>query len=241
MLSFMREQEVGDSAVQKPDAAPDRIPNDAPEQEYLTVAAKGKNVRRTTYLLAVLFAIGMLCLLFMIKKSTPQTATAAVVGTAEAQIEKAITRLTGIRSEMFNRMDEIVRKFYEFSDVQQVRVNELVKNPFERDVFGGNLKANSPPEAKDPDTDADMMLQQRLMRQAKDLRLLSIMQSVQGNCCMIDDKILYEGDSINGFKVRQISDSFVRLECKIQSQKVQGDPKSDKERLGTQIILKLSE
>jgi hypothetical protein len=28
----------------------------------------------------------------------------------------------------------------------------------------------------------------------------------------LDDKILYEGDSIRGFKVRQIADSFVRLE-----------------------------
>jgi hypothetical protein len=50
------------------------------------------------------------------------------------------------------------------------------------------------------------------------------MQSNQGNCCMIDDRILYEGDSIEGFKVLQIGDSFVKLE-------------SD----GVQITLKLSE
>jgi hypothetical protein len=29
---------------------------------------------------------------------------------------------------------------------------------------------------------------------------------------MIDDKVLYEGDIIKGFKVRQISDDFVKLE-----------------------------
>lgn len=44
------------------------------------------------------------------------------------------------------------------------------------------------------------------------LQLLSIMQSDQGDCCMIGDKILYEGDSIEGFKVSQIGDSFVKLE-----------------------------
>ena len=43
------------------------------------------------------------------------------------------------------------------------------------------------------------------------LQLLSIMQSDQGNCCMINDRILYEGDSIRGFKVCRIGDSFVKL------------------------------
>ena len=50
------------------------------------------------------------------------------------------------------------------------------------------------------------------------------MQTNQGYRCMIDDEILGEGDSINGFKVSQIGDNFVKLE-------------SD----GVQIELKLSE
>jgi hypothetical protein len=41
---------------------------------------------------------------------------------------------------------------------------------------------------------------------------------------MINDRILYERDSIRGFKVRQISDSFVKLESE-----------------GVEIVLKLSE
>jgi hypothetical protein len=41
---------------------------------------------------------------------------------------------------------------------------------------------------------------------------------------MIDDKILREGDSIKGFKVLQIGDSFVKLESN-----------------GVEIVLKLSE
>jgi hypothetical protein len=44
------------------------------------------------------------------------------------------------------------------------------------------------------------------------LQLWSIMQTHQGNRCMIDDEILGEGDSIKGFKVVQIGDSFVKLE-----------------------------
>ena len=51
-----------------------------------------------------------------------------------------------------------------------------------------------------------------------------------GKMRSLDDKILHEGDSIRGFKVRQIGDSFVRLE----SGHVAGEP-------GHEIILRLSE
>ena len=54
---------------------------------------------------------------------------------------------------------------------------------------------------------------------------------------MIDGKILYEGESIQGFVVRQISDSFVKLDA----EDAESDPKHNEERLGTQIILTLSE
>jgi hypothetical protein len=108
--------------------------------------------------------------------------------------------------------------------VQQVQVNELVKNPFKHEIFLGNLKKNSDNEEGNLDIDEEMMRQQQLIQQTKHLQLLSIMQSDKSNCCMIDDEILYEGDSIRGFKVSQIGDSFVKLESE-----------------GTEILLKLSE
>jgi preprotein translocase subunit SecG len=188
------------------------------QQEYLTVAARDKkNVRRSTILLGGLFILGLLCLWFMIKKSSPQTAAASPgkVSTEEAQIETAIAQLTGVRSEMFSRMDEIGKKFYEFSDVQQVKVDELVKNPFKHEIFLGSLKEKS---------DTEIMRQGQLRQQTKDMQLLSIVATDTGKCCVIDDKRLYEGDSIRGFNVRQIGDSTVLLE-------------SD----GVEIILKLSE
>jgi preprotein translocase subunit SecG len=188
------------------------------QQEYLTVAARDKkSVRRSTILLAGLFISGLLCLWFMIKESSPQTATACSgqVSTEDAQIEMAIAQLIGVRSEMFNRMGEIVKKFYEFSDVQQVKVDELVKNPFKHEIFLGNLKEKS---------DTEIMGQGQLRQQTKDMQLLSIVATDTGKCCVIDDRRLYEGDSIRGFNVRQIGDSTVLLE-------------SD----GVEIILKLSE
>ena len=225
MLSFLREQSVGDLPAQKPAVAanqPDAETEDTQDQEYFTVAAQNKNVRKSTILLAILFGMGLLCLWFMIKKSTPQTTAAATAGTEETQIEIAITRLTGVRSEMFSRMDEIVNKFYEFADVLQVQVSELVKNPFELEMFLANLKEKENTEKSD--FDAEMMRRQQLRQQTRDIQLLGIMQSDKGNCCMINDKVLYQGDLIKGFKVCQIGDRFVTLKCR-----------------DVEIVLKLSE
>ena len=117
MLSFLREQSNGDVPEEKPGTAVESAQGDdaekSQEQEYLTVAAPGKRTRKSTIFLAVLFIIGLLCLGYMIKKSTPQAASAASDVTEETQLEAAITRITGVKSEMFSSMDEIVNKFYE--------------------------------------------------------------------------------------------------------------------------------
>ena len=229
MLNFLREQEFKDPLEPKQSETADEVSADASkaddgsdadidgtnpngtqqeqeqEQEYLTVADKDESVRRSTMILAVLFAIGLLCLWFMIKKSTPQKVAAVVTSTEEAQIEAAITRLGGVKSEMFDRMDEIVKKFYDLSDVYQVQVNELVKNPFKRDLYSGSATDFADTEESKLDSE------QHLRELARSMQLFSIMRSERGNCCMIDDKILYEGDMIKGFSVDQIGDSFVKL------------------------------
>jgi len=220
MLSFMREQGVSDLTGQE--SSGDGAGGSARDEEYLTVSAGGRNARKTTSMLIALFVIGLICLWFMIKKSTPQSAGAADADT-ESRIEAAIQRLTGIKAEMFSRMDEIVEKFYEFSEVQQVSVNQLAKNPFEYELLWANLK-------KTPDDEnSELFRRQQLRKQAGELKLVSIMQSEQGSCCMIDDKILREGDSIKGFAVRQIGANFVKLDMKYgQTEKLE-------------IILKLDE
>jgi preprotein translocase subunit SecG len=212
MLSFLRDPNVGDlpaneaarNAQENPDAK-------TREQEYFTVASHGKAVRKSTTLLAVLFVIGLICLWFMIKKSTPQAASANEITPEETQIETAIARLTGIKSEMFTSMDEIVSKFYEFSDVLQVKVEELSKNPFQFEMFLSNLKNKAPAAEKQPGIDSEAIWQQQIRQKAKELKLDSIMQSDMGKCCMINNKILYAGNSIDGFDVLDIEDNQVRL------------------------------
>jgi len=216
MLSFLREQGLGNLTPQKRATNGGRADREAPEdaqgQEYLTVAAQSKNVRKSTMMVVVLFCVGLLGLWFMIKKSQPQAALAAPAESEETQIEMAITRLTGVSTEMFSRMDQIVQKFYEFSDVFQVSVSELVKNPFELEMFLSNLMGKLDPKEPEVEINPEKIRQQQIRQKANDLKLASIIKSEQGRCCMINGRIFWEGDLINGFKIAQIGDTSVRIE-----------------------------
>jgi hypothetical protein len=234
----MREQET-QNAGERPaaEAGPLDLPAAAGggPQEYLTVAASSKNLRRSTALVAALVGIGLVCLLLMIRKSQPQAAAAGEVRDDQTKIEAAISRLTGVRSEMADRMDEIVRKFYEFSDVVQVKVDELVKNPFEVEGFAKELSAGSP--VNDPQAQAELIRRQRLQQQASTLKLLSIMRSDQGDCCMINDQILRSGDVIEGFRITRIGGSAVELVWLPDETAGAGVSTTDEMK----IVLKLSE
>ncbi|MGE5296414.1 MAG: hypothetical protein ACM3VT_16465 [Solirubrobacterales bacterium] len=214
MMSFMRDQGGGNPsehapAATEPQGAPSAAGPDA--QEFLTVAASTKNVRRSTITVAILVAIGLVCLLFMIRKSQPQAAAAKQAANDETKIEAAISRITGVRSEMADRMDAIVKKFYEFSDVFQVKVNELAKNPFE--VEGGVLKGlkGQAVVSEDPQVQAELIRRQKMQEKAGTLKLLSIMRSDAGNSCMINDQILQQGQTVEGFTVAQIGSNSVEL------------------------------
>jgi hypothetical protein len=239
MLSFLRDQNSEGLPQQTSSIAGHAEPvplQDGQNQEYFTIPNQPKNARRSTVLVIILFSIGLLCLWYMIRKSKPQAASAAPACSEEAQIEIAIGKLTGGSTEMIGRMDQILKKFYEFSNVLQVQVNELVKNPFELEMFLNSLRQQSDAQEQSPGIDARIIRQQRLIQKAKDMQLLSIMRSDQGNCCMIDGKIFYEGDTIKGFKVVKISNVFVVLEWLGE----QDGASSETESEGLKVILKLS-
>jgi hypothetical protein len=212
MLSFMREQEPqGTSDRASVGPGPQDIPaaDASGPQEYLTVAANSKSLRRSTMLVAALVGIGLVCLLLMIRKSQPQAASATETKNDQTKIEAAISRITGVRSELADGMGEIVKKFYEFSDVVQVKVDELVKNPFEVEGFMKDLKAGA--AVDDPQAQAELIRRQRMQQKASTLKLLSIMRSDQGDCCMINDRILRQGDAVEGFTIVRIGSNFVEL------------------------------
>jgi len=219
MLSFLREQNSDDvvensppakneqnSKAAKDESAKSAVSSEkkgqAQQQDYLTVKSRDSQVFKGTILLAILFGTGLVCLFVMIKKSTPQTASAGSheqVNTEEAQIEAAIVRFTNVKSEMFGQTDQMIKKLYDFSEVQQVEVDELVKNPFKTEKFVNSRE--------------DVIEDSKRKRSngTETMQLLSIMQLNNADCCMIDDKILYEGDLIKGFTICQIENSWVKL------------------------------
>lgn len=238
MLSFIREQSFGDLPAEKKAAAgqtPAEGRQSASEKEFLTVATHSQRVRRSTALLTVLLVAGLLCIWFMVKKTSPQAARAADAN--ETDIASAITRITGVRSELFDRMDEIVSKFYEFSQVLQVGVNELVKNPFELELFLAGLKAKAEAAEQVLQIDPDVLMRQLMEKQAGDLMLQGIMQSDRGNCCMIDGKTIYVNDSIADFTVVEIGANSVKLQWNPKDDSARFPAGSDK----AQIVLKLLE
>lgn len=235
MLSFIRDQ--GAQLPQERKDKQDKETVCGPEQKYIGIATKAKQVRKGTYILCGLFCLGIVCLIFMIKKSSPAKASAASV-TEETQIENVITRLIGVKKEIFGHMDEIVKKFYEFSDIPQVKVSELVKNPFKIEQFTGGLKTVPKESAESSDIDMELLWQQRIMQQSSGMQLLSIMQSEQGYCCMIDNKIFHEGDYVRGFKISRITDSYVQLEADAAAGSEEGDNRT---YTGKPLILKLAE
>jgi len=203
MLSFMREQEPKNaSARPAPGPGSPSAAREAPgSHEFLTVAANSQSLRRSTIMVAVLVGIGLVSLLLMIRRSAPQAASGRETAN-DQKIESAISRITGSRTEMAGRMDEIVKKFYEFSDAVQVKVSELAKNPFE-------AEGSAPAVVLDPSMDRAELL--RLQR-ARSLKLVSIMRTPgQGPCCMINDQVLQQGDIIEGFKIVEIGNNSVTV------------------------------
>lgn len=241
MLSFMREQGSGnpsDRPSSSAGAQDGRSSDNAGGQEYYTVASNKKNLRRSTILVAILVGIGLVGLGLMIRRIDPQAASAKQAQEEEAKIDAAISRITGVRSEMVDRMDEIVQKFYEFSDVSQVKVNELVKDPFEVEGYVKDLK-DEIIIAEDPQVQAALIRRRRLQQQADTLRLFSIMRSDIGQSCVINDQILQKGDSIQGtdFTVARVESNFVEVVWLSAAGAGTGTPETEE----LKIVLKLSE
>jgi hypothetical protein len=187
--------------------------------------------------LAVLLAAGLVCIWFMVKKTTPQSAGAALNDANSSDIEQAIARITGAKTEIFGTMDDLVGKFNEFSDVPQVDVSELVKNPFELETCVAGPATEAGAFEQTVQVDPLAVRRQKAQEQADKLNLLTIMQSDGKNSCMIDGRFFYEGDSIEDFTITQVAANFVKLLWNPQ------DGASDSAGAGekVEIILKLAE
>ncbi len=209
MLSFLKDERNKNQTIQA-DTTPSSAPGEnaegqvSREEDFLVPAEHGKNAKQSTLILVALFVIGSLCVWFMIKKTSPNAANAAP-NPEEAKIEAIVTQLTGIQSET-TKVDDIVSRFSKISEVEQVNVTELKKNPFRRDIVLG-VSEPAVPSASEQEN----WRREEVQRQAGKLQLFSIMNSSNGDCCMINDKLLRVGQSIEGFTVTKIEGDRVEL------------------------------
>lgn len=177
-------------------------PETVQQNDIIQPQVQEKNVKHTTFILIGAIAIVFAAIWVIHKKTTSVEATAAV-NEQQLKIESAITQLTGINKESISQVDELVKKFYEFADFAQVKPQQLKTDPFNSFLSSGMPAASS---------GANQAGASEASKETPKMELLSILKSKYGNCCMIDDTLLYKGDKINGFEIMEIGDDFVKLQ-----------------------------
>lgn len=208
MLSFQRDgQSQAPAAAQAQQAHGEKEDGLCKQDDFLTVSGHGKKVRQSTLMLVGLFVVAAAVVWFMVKKITPASVSAAP-GQDQSQLEAALAQLSTMQNEVNTQMDSVVGKFYQFDSVEQVEVSELKKNPFQRELGKTEQKEDL---AKKAENDLKQ-LRDRAYQQAASLELWSITATPRGKCCMINDKLLYLGDSINELTVKTIGEKTVALE-----------------------------
>lgn len=176
-------------------------------EDYLTVSGHSQKVRRSTMTLAVLFAVGALGIWLMVKKTTPAAASAET-NQNQVQIETALAQLDSMQAEVDSQMNSVAGRFYHFNNVDQVGVEELKKNPFIR----GEM--DNIPGSSGTGSQQQKQIQQEAQVIKMDMELWSITATPKGRCCMIDDKVLYQGDTYRNMTVKSITEKVVTLEYK---------------------------
>ena len=234
MLSYMRESQsdpLEQGSVNQ--VSPEGTEEPSSDSVFLTVSGREHSVRKSTTFVTALFIVASVGLVVMAKKSHVQSAGAAPAVDSQTQIEMAICRVTGVSSEMTGQMDEIVQKFYEFSDVYQVEVDELTKNPFQLVAMPAGLSHED--SSKEEEEQVNMLVQQ-FEQEKKGLSLVCIMESDSGECCMINDVLLKPGERVDNFVVEQIEKERVQLQWQPQ-----GEISAELPSSASRVILALKE
>jgi preprotein translocase subunit SecG len=204
MLSFLNDGQDQAPAGQAENPQDQQDGTVCRQDDFLTVSGHGKKLRQSTMMLAVLFIAAAAVVLFMVKKTVPASAEAAP-SQDQAQLEAALAQLNTMQMEVNTQMDSVVGKFYQFNNVEQVSVDELKRNPFKREQNGSSADGT-------PADDELKSLREKARLQAATMQIWSITSTARGKCCMINEKLLYTGDSINGMTVKEIDTKTVTLD-----------------------------
>lgn len=204
MLSFQKQGQIHPAVGETKTPAAQQESSVAHRDDYLTVAGREKKLKQSTIILMAVFVVGAFGVWMMIRKAVPSAAAAAQKKDEVAEIEMAIAQLNGMQSEVSGQMKNVTARLNHLSEVGQIAVEDLRKNPFTREEPSGQMNADDPTQKQ--------FLEEQARRNAAGLQLWSITASPSGARCMINDKLLHPGDTIEGFSVKEIRTASVIME-----------------------------
>ena len=130
--------------------------------------------------------------------SAADTATAEAVDTFLADGQKHVT----LMKQMLQNTDKVVQQFRQSSAKTQVPLAELATNPF---------RAEAPKKPGGPPTESEQAARRRrdeergaVVEAAKALKLQLLMVGGARRAAMVNDRMVYEGQEIEGLTVERI-------------------------------------
>ncbi len=129
---------------------------------------------------------------------------------AELQVDTALAKLVSLnrsdeQEELFKDTESMVKAFYDYPSKQQVSVEDLQKNPFERTI-------TKTVEKKDDAEDQRARLQKDLQMKVDAIKLGAVMQAAGGAKCLIDNEVKSVGDLVaETFTIQSIGSEQVKL------------------------------
>jgi hypothetical protein len=176
----------------------------AGETEFVATEEKKPVITQGMLYLLALVAVGGGGTWFMYKRQSPATASAASVEAAQAQQTIDNFLSTGpqgmkLMKEMLHNTESIVREFLEYPSVPQIPLSDLHSNPFRF--------SQAEPGKVDEDAAKKKKEEERalVLKASQALNLQSVMVNGTRSSCMINNKMVSEGQQIDQFVIEKIS------------------------------------
>jgi hypothetical protein len=218
--------EAAETATEESTAATGDL-NDAlgdAETEFV-VSEEKKPVNRGSLVLFALVLAGAGATYLMFLRTGPKPADAAIA----AETAQASTTITTFLNEgnsniklmesMLKNTEKVVQQFLSYPSMTQVPLSALKTNPFRF------AEAKAPGESESESASKKRREEERLaaLKAVQGLQLQSVMHGDSRKACMINNTLVQEGQSIDGFTIEKINPNGIvvkngayRFELKMQ-------------------------
>jgi hypothetical protein len=187
--------------------APETQPHAAPMDDGEAVDDRSR-LHKATILLLAACVLGIGAMYFIKMKKKPAVPTDQQK-TLEMQVDLALQKLSNKdeqakAKQTFRDSQEMIQLFYGYPGSQQVKLEELQRDPFIREtVKKAVVKDDSKQLAK---------LQKELEKKFASLKLQSVIQMSGGSKCLINGQIYGQGQTVgDGFTISTIHEKSVTL------------------------------